>query len=152
MIPFFHVGTPYFESDGRVWLVQQGLMPEGPASFRSFGADIDAGMVPTENLERIELLLHADANHGWFVIKLGRKHLVEWTGVRWRLRDDALPIGIKAKDLLDMSVAEGTEWAVTKYQLLRFGGVRFEAVSVSQGFAAQSLRAVSARELWTFAL
>ncbi len=143
------LGSAYCESDSRIWLVQElGDMLD----IRSLSDGTHPDGVNSEEFTTPLLIMHADARHGWTVTNdPNRKYLVEWTGIRWRLRDDALPAGVEAKDLLDMAVAQGTEWAVTKNQLLRFNGVRFEALSVPLGFDAQELRAVNSHEVWTFA-
>jgi hypothetical protein len=140
----------YSESDGRIWGVYWGVLDYVSIISVSDGIGLDA--LRSSEFERPVLIMHADSRHGWFVTSdSNRKYLVEWTGVHWRLRDDALPAGIEAKDLVDMTVAEAIEWAITKNQLLRFNGTRFEAVSVPVGFEAQTLRAVNGHEVWTFA-
>ncbi len=140
---FFGMADPawFFESAGQVWSMSAGGITGITTTARTDAVDCSvhdqAGVVA----------IQADATHGWFV---GGRRLLEWTGLRWRPRNDALPVGTDPQDLLALAAAEGSVWAVTQGALLRASGARFVRESVPEKFAAKALVAVSAKEVWAF--
>jgi hypothetical protein len=87
--------------------------------------------------------------HAWALVEESGTHLVEWTGIHWRERADALPVGVAADDIDAMTIDdEGTYYMTTSSCLLVFDGIRFVAHSVPQGFSAEHLVASKAYGLW----
>lgn len=87
--------------------------------------------------------------HAWALVEESGTHLVEWTGIHWRERADALPVGVSADDIDAMTIDdEGTYYMTTGFCLLVFDGIRFVAHSVPQGFSAKHLVATKAHGLW----
>jgi len=116
-------------------------------------------MVPLEADE----LPHAVAvsrggTHAWMIAKGnavnssdGDLQLLEWTGMRWRYRKDALPKGISPKDIVALTAtSSGAYFGVTRTQLLVYDGARFLAQPVPKGFEPERLLGTDQAGLWVF--
>ncbi len=87
--------------------------------------------------------------HAWALAWQDDTHWVEWTGLRWREREDALPEFVYAEDIAALTVDEdGHYYAATPYCLLSYDGSRFVAHPVPQGFQPERLVVSSAYGLW----
>jgi hypothetical protein len=117
----------------------------------SDGSDFDFGaMLNGELSHRVAPIAVAKGGvHAWALVEENGTHLVEWTGMRWRERTDALPEGISADDILAMTVDdEGNYYAAAGSFLLVFDGTHFVAHAVPRGFFPELLVATKARGLW----
>ncbi len=140
--PWERDGIRRFRSSGE--LISVTLTPYG--SDFDFGSTLNGELSP----QLAPIAIAKGGVHAWALVgKSDGANLVEWTGMRWRERADALPEGVAAEDILAMTVDdEGTYYAATGTCLLIFDGRHFVAHPVPPGFSPELLVATKAHGLW----